>query len=147
MYERLQFYEKMNLLIISLNALNVYRYDRKIFSVQNRGDFGFKYINSTNLQFHIYKLSTTYEIYKLIKQVYLQEITSKILHSYENYNIIKLQYLRRYKYLYERSHSYYYTSSCYNNVSIENNAMINLYIIHQACNNKGLYLLTRYLYK
>ena len=86
------------------------------------------------------------KIYCLIKQNYIQEITQKILYDYSyRYNSeLVTQYLRRYIYIYIKKDNYYTKYNHNDNTSIYSIAIINLYIINQIHQTKGLYTLMKY---
>ena len=142
MYKVLKFNEKVRSLLISLEALSLY--NLKIFSANSE--------ENLKKGFNTYqeKLDVIYTVYKIIKKQYIQEITIHILNNYNSsyHSNITLQYLKKYKYLHQKNHCYYYMNSYYSNYSnnIEEKAITNLYIINQVYTVKGLYLLIKYLY-
>ena len=133
-----QFKEKIDSLFISVQSISLQDFTDLKYQ-QHNWNTHFQLGNRYTTRFHL-----IHEIYQLILQLKVQEITTSILHGYKSNSIITLQYLRKYKYLYQKTQHYYKITSN-NNINIEQLALMNLYIINQIY-HLGFYFLFKYLY-
>lgn len=148
MDQKLNINYKIALLLISIEALNIYAYD--LLNIRKIKNYIYMYIHNIKYKDHNKYLENNMQliakIYCLIKQNYIQEITQKILYDYSyRYNSeLVTQYLRRYIYIYIKKDNYYTKYNHNDNTSIYSIAIINLYIINQIHQTKGLYTLMKY---
>lgn len=158
MHNKIKFKHKLDLLLISIEALNLYKskniYNQTINTTKLYQDIFFirsgNYIRNinNNLLFNLHQTITIiYRIYIYSKQMYLQEIVKRILNNYCNSinNTIELQYYNRFNYIYKKTQNYHNHYSYYKQAKIEQLAIINLYIINKINNNYGFYFLIKYL--
>ena len=158
MHNTIRFKHKLDLLLISIEALSLYisknmyngtidttKFDQHIFFIRSGN-----HIRNTNgnLLFNLHQTVTIiYQIYIYSKQIYLQEIVKKVLNNYCNsiHNTIEVQYYNRFQYIYRKTQNYYNHHSYYEQIKIEQLAILNLYIINKINNNYGFYFLIKYL--
>lgn len=159
MYQKEKFKYRLNLLLISIESINLYRqismYNNKIdpkdqaknyISILRPG----KYIkNIYNCPpFNCYDtIKIIYKIYTYIKHTYLQEITQIILNDYCHSinSMVKLQYVKKFKHIYRKTQKFYYKSSYYPKLTVELLSIRCLYIINQVNESYGFYFLVKYL--
>ena len=158
MHNKIKFKHKLDLLLISIEALSLYIskniYNKTIDSTKLYQHIFFirsgNYIRNTNgnLLFNLHQTITIiYQIYLYSKQIYLQEIVKKVLNNYCNSidNTIEVQYYNRFQYIYRKTQNYYSHYSYYKHIKTEQLAILNLYIINKINNNYGFYFLIKYL--
>ena len=133
-----QLKEKIDSLFLSVQSISLKEFTELKYP-QHNWSTNLKFSNPYTTRFHL-----IHEIYQLILQLKIQEITISILHGYKSNSIITIQYLRKYKYLYQKTQHYYKITSN-NNINIEQSALMNLYIINQIY-HLGFYFLFKYLY-
>nr|QOS04520.1 hypothetical protein [Sarcopeltis skottsbergii] len=154
MNKKIEFKERINLILITIEALDLYILD----SIQreyciNKYNILFtkliKYNNHYNskIQFNYY-IQIIYLFYTLITQSYLYNLILELLYDICNttYSQLTLQYMQRFTYIYNQNQNYYNTYSQYNKLKIYNIAIYNLYIINQINNKYGIYYLFKYLH-
>lgn len=157
MDNKIKFKQKLDLLIISIEALDLYTSNNINQMIQKQKLLKYIFLirsgnyirNAKNHSlFDFYQtIKIIYKIYIYLKQVYLQEIIIKILNNYSHslYNSIEFQYYNRFKYIYKKTQNYYNHFSYYKQIKLEHLALINLYIIHKINNKYGFYFLIKYL--
>nr|QCI07405.1 hypothetical protein [Leiomenia cribrosa] len=158
MHNKIKFKNKLDLLLISIEALDLYttntlykyivqntKLSQYIFLIRS-GNCIRNVKNHTLFNFY-HTIVISYQIYIYLKQIYLQEIIIKILNNHCNSinNSIEKQYFNRFKYIYERTQNSYNHYSYYQKVNIKQIAIINLYLIYKINNNYGFYFLIKYL--
>ena len=154
MKRRIQLVYKMNLLLISIEALNIQSNDYfKQYIEENLNKKSFIYLSKFNENINYYFLDIITSIsfiYQIINNKTKNKIVNKIINDYNKYKQSKLtkQYLTKFTYIYNKIYDYYdYDYNHYfNSVYIYKLAIINLYLIKQINQKKGFFTLTKYLY-
>nr|YP_009392373.1 hypothetical protein [Osmundaria fimbriata]ARW60935.1 hypothetical protein [Osmundaria fimbriata] len=158
--------KKIDLLIISLEALDIY-YDTNSATKVNHTDQNkcityyfslkslttnkhFAHFNNSNYKNFQEIIKSIYTIYLISQQTIIYHVIKDIINYYKygNYKQAE-QYLRRFKYIYFKRQEQYESYKSLNNMSYINIyevAIINLYIISQLQYKTGLYFLVKYLY-
>nr|YP_009397944.1 hypothetical protein [Sonderella linearis]ARW67130.1 hypothetical protein [Sonderella linearis] len=154
--------KKIDLLIISLEALDIYQIEK--ISTQTKIQYNsliinlirfsdkIKYNNNNDHSYNfIIIIIYIYKIYQLIQNNFFHEITLKILSQYNKYQKPKelIQYIKKFTYIYFIKNEYYYNYKCMkylHQININEIAIKNIYIINQIINKKGIYFLIKYLY-
>lgn len=161
MYGQLKLNEKIDLLLICIETLHAYQYTSsksdKYYDNLWKDLFDIKHhhyirnVSINNFEEHTKTIQIILSIYRIIKKLYLEDMIIHILKNscHQSSSLLVKQYIKRYKYIYQKTQSYYNIKShyIYNQSSIEYTAMANLYIINQIYNIKGLYSLIKYLYE
>nr|YP_009391540.1 hypothetical protein [Platysiphonia delicata]ARW59684.1 hypothetical protein [Platysiphonia delicata] len=155
MQNRLVTNQKVYLLLISIEALNVYKLKNINFST-------YRLINvfrtskktlKTDRQKNKLVLATIqiYITQLLITSNDIQKLTNKIINKKNKYFKKKLikQYLKKFYYIYYKMYENHNQSLKYNDkyklLYINNIAITNLYIINKSCQKKGHFWITNYL--
>lgn len=154
MKKKIQLIYKINLLLISIEALNINSNDYlKKYIKQNIDTKSFIYLSKFNNNINYYFVDiiiTISFIYQIIKSKINYKIVNKIIDEYNKYKQSKItkQYLTKFTYIYNKIYDYYdYEYNHYfNSVYIYKLAIINLYLIKQINQKKGFFILTKYLY-
>nr|YP_009511555.1 hypothetical protein [Gracilariopsis mclachlanii]AXI97432.1 hypothetical protein [Gracilariopsis mclachlanii] len=153
----------MDLLLISIEAINLYNLDiyctKMDYNIQNFISLEeLFHIRSGNFIRHphinkIYTFETSivliYKIHKLVNNHTIKNNIHNIFTDIYNQNkshIIK-QYLKRFRYIYYKTQNYYNNRSemyC-NDQYIDETAIVNLYIIHNIIYRDGVYFFIKYL--
>nr|WMP12361.1 hypothetical protein [Laurencia verruciformis] len=158
--------QKLDLLIVSLKALETFKNDKSVNTTSNRNIKKLNrylisleelsiYLKKYNNIVYKYLLTTILNLYILHKNINNYLLSKKaylILKSYTSYKESKKskQYIRKFNYLYFKRNKYYNDYKYINHASkIEINkiAIINLYLITKLINKKGIYILIKYLNK
>lgn len=86
-----------------------------------------------------------YIIHKIINKKFIYKLSIQLINEYleSNRSQISIKYINKFKYIYNKTHEYYYTDK----LNINEIAIKNLYIISQIKNKNSLYFLVKYLYK
>nr|YP_010851317.1 hypothetical protein QQP87_pgp008 [Aphanocladia delicatula]WGH14201.1 hypothetical protein [Aphanocladia delicatula] len=142
--------KKIDLLLISLEVLNVYFTEEESTLKIKKLHTDLKNDNSNTVSRFIKLIEYIYKINLIINKYLLGEIASEILKNYAKskkcnsiskyhkkfYNrcCSKKEYYKNYKLLYRTQ-----------KININNIAFINLYIISQSIKKDGVYLLIKYL--
>nr|YP_009391334.1 hypothetical protein [Dipterocladia arabiensis]ARW59478.1 hypothetical protein [Dipterocladia arabiensis] len=153
MQNKLYLINKINLLLISIEALDSYSYkyfyeyqqkvikNNKIKIYKNYNDY--KFYNLLNVIKYIFVIT------QIIKTKKFQNLVSNIIIEYNNCiqsNLIK-RYLNKFAYIYHKIYYCYEYSKNINHLDTNKLAMINLYIMIQMNQKKGIIILIKYLYK
>nr|CRF40214.1 Hypothetical protein orf162b [Laurencia snackeyi] len=162
----MSFNQKLDLLIISLKALETSKNNTIIKTAKNRKtknlnvylisleelSINLKRYNNI-LYTHLTKaILNLYILHKKINHCSVSKKANLILKSYTSYKESKKikQYIRKFNYLYFKRNEYYneykyinYTSK----IEINKIAIINLYLITTLINKQGIYILIQYLSK
>lgn len=164
MKNQISFNQKLDLLIVSLKALETLKNDKLVNKTNNTDikKLNIYLINIEELYIYLkkynnivyYYLGTAmlnlYTLHKKINNYLLSRRANLILKSYTNYRESKKlkQYIRKFNYLYFKRNKYYndykyinYTSK----IEINKIAIINLYLITKLVNKQGIYVLIKYL--
>nr|YP_009293739.1 hypothetical protein Rhodyp_143 [Rhodymenia pseudopalmata]AOM64421.1 hypothetical protein Rhodyp_143 [Rhodymenia pseudopalmata] len=159
MHEKAKIKNKIDLLLISIEALDQYLWNN-IFSSKykdkiNEGTIMFK-IRCNNLNIHPkynqkcefrHATNSMSRIYEAITNQSIQNTAQIILTSYIKNKPCKLtsQYIRRFGYIYKKTQSFYIDLSYNTYSSIKEKAIINLYIFNKISQEEGFYGLIKYL--
>nr|YP_010851515.1 hypothetical protein QQP88_pgp008 [Echinothamnion hookeri]WGH14398.1 hypothetical protein [Echinothamnion hookeri] len=142
--------KKIDLLIISLETLNIYFIKNQNILELNRlhQDLG-KHTFSTNHKF-IKLIKKIYIIQLIIDKYLLNEIANEVLKNYtksKKCNFINKYRKKFYKTYCEKKEYYknYKLLHSENQIDIHNIALINLYIISKSVKKDGTYFLIKYL--
>nr|YP_009399605.1 hypothetical protein [Dictyomenia sonderi]ARW69211.1 hypothetical protein [Dictyomenia sonderi] len=150
MNKKKNYFKKIDLLLISLEIINIYfAQNQKIIEFKElRYDLKKNHFN-TNHQFikiikHIYTIKLTvdkYLLHEVAHEMLKNYVTSKKYKTINKYNkkfyntyFTRTEYYKNYKVLHNRY-----------KVDINNIALINLYIISKLIKHKGIYILIKYL--
>nr|ARW60297.1 hypothetical protein [Laurencieae sp.] len=168
MKNKISFKQKLDLLIISLEALEIFYVNnlvceiKSIYNVHNnpqqsditnliksytcfRGCYNDIYDYFINIILYVYGLHKTLNIYLLSKTANI--ILNYYINYKKSYNL--RQYLRKFNHIYFRKNRYYQNYKYINywyDINITKLAVINLYLITKLSSKKGIYILVKYLY-
>nr|YP_009395685.1 hypothetical protein [Vertebrata isogona]ARW64581.1 hypothetical protein [Vertebrata isogona] len=146
------FLKKLDLLTISLEALILYYTNKNIINefYKLRNDLRIKKYNEE--QNFIFLLEYLNKIKKFIADNYINNIAIKIIENYTHNKQLEIidQYVLKFHYIYFRNKKYYSNykslkSSQTEKIAINENAIVNLYLISKLKNFKGVYILLNYL--
>nr|QCI09080.1 hypothetical protein [Inkyuleea mariana] len=159
MLKKLSFKHKIDLLLISIEALDIYAseqlennllnsimiYHKEKFLIRS-GNFIRNPDNNSLCNF-IHSITFLYNINNLINYDFLKKTAISILNNYNSRIEPKLtkKYINKFIYIHNRTQSYYNVYSYYKNLDLIEIAIINLYIISQITQKTGLYLLIKFL--
>ena len=160
MNKKLHFKKKIDLLLISLEAIdtysleNIYNKNRLIRSRKKEQIFRLRSGNYTRhpsnnslCEFED-SIKTIHIIQDVLSNSFTQNMAFTVLNNhYKNpTSIVNQQYIKRFKYIYNKTQNYYSIYSYSINVNLSEIAIINLYIIAQLKTKHGIYLILKYLY-
>nr|QCI06081.1 hypothetical protein [Delesseria sanguinea] len=152
---------KINLLFISLEALNLYsqkyidKYIEK-FTDKNIQTFNLRKSSLNYYQYNSYYYFLSiiiyiHTIYNIINSKSIQTTTKNIINEYNKYikSTLLKKYLSKFTYIYYKLYNYY---NCYNNKKINISyihelAIMNLYIILHSNKKQGIFGFIEYLSK
>nr|YP_009398787.1 hypothetical protein [Kuetzingia canaliculata]ARW67973.1 hypothetical protein [Kuetzingia canaliculata] len=152
--------QRIDLLIISLEALNIYYNKNLIKNIKYEHNSNYYYqimhklVNHKSIYYSNFKeiLDIIYITYLNSQQKTIKHLTKNMLSKYsdssDSCNELK-QYLRRFKFIYFKKQEYYKSTKSLDylcKVNINEIALLNLYIILQLKNKTGLHFLIKYLY-
>nr|QCI04829.1 hypothetical protein [Bornetia secundiflora] len=145
MNKLLYFKKKIDLLLISIEALDLYssekicEYNNSIKILNNSTNYNKLYFSS------LIKYINT--IHMIIDNTLLQQSSIYIIKQYNQYPLsnIVTKYLNKFCYLYYKSQSYYDGYSFYQKTKLTKIAMTNLYIISHIDNQDRLFYILKYL--
>nr|WMP11934.1 hypothetical protein [Laurencia australis]WMP12146.1 hypothetical protein [Laurencia australis] len=166
MKNQISFNQKLDLLIVSLTALETYKNNKLIKTTKNRNIKKLNiylitleelhiYLKRYNNIVYMYLATVIFNLYILHKKIHKYLLVKKahlILKSYTNYKESKnlKQYIRKFNYLYFKRNEYYSDYKYVNyqsKIEINKIAIINLYLITKLINKQGIYILAKYLNK
>nr|YP_009295889.1 hypothetical protein Schim_143 [Schimmelmannia schousboei]AOM64824.1 hypothetical protein Schim_143 [Schimmelmannia schousboei] len=147
----------MDLLLISIEALDIYTFEQNFSSMRQFTHNEIFIIRSGNLIRHPdhnsllkfnYIIILLYAVYRLINTQFIQNTAVHILNNYYLNNSTELtqQYINKFTYIHNRTQNYYNKNSYYDNLDLIEMAMINLYVISKMTYKTSLYFLIKYLY-
>lgn len=151
MHQKLSSKNKIHLLLISLEALNIYiddytlKYKSKKYNIfiDHSCNFFYKY---SLLHFHS-TIHDLYLIYNLIYTSKIHDLAYRILHSFSienkknSFSYINTKYLNKFLYIYYQYKSYYQNHY----INLKTIAIMNLYIIIHIKKINGFHYLIKYL--
>nr|QCI08760.1 hypothetical protein [Sphondylothamnion multifidum] len=138
MNKKIKLKQKIHLLLISIEALDLYTSEEKfknhdkLYYFHKDSDI----INTINI------------IYASLIKTNIQKITLYLITQYnfkQSTHTFK-QYIKKYVYIYYKCKKYYNTKSIIPSKTIERIAINNLYIINQVSKKYGIYFLLKYLH-
>lgn len=166
MKNQISFNQKLDLLIVSLKALETCENDKSVKTINNRNiknlnislislEELYVYIkkyNNISYQYIATAILNLYILHKNINNYLLSKKAYLILKSYTSYKESKKlkQYIRKFNYLYFKRNKYYNDYKYINyasKIEINKTAIINLYLITKLINKQGIYVLIKYLNK
>nr|YP_010951847.1 hypothetical protein RU988_pgp008 [Laurencia elata]WMP12786.1 hypothetical protein [Laurencia elata] len=166
MKNQISFNQKLDLLIVSLKALETFKNNKLVKTTKNKNiknlntylislEELYIYLKKYNNIVYQYLATTILNLYILHKQInnyFLSKKAYLILKSYTSYKESKKlkQYIRKFNYLYFKRNKYYNDYRYINyasKIEINKIAIINLYLITKLINKQGIYVLIKYLNK
>lgn len=166
MKNQISFNQKLDLLIVSLKALEAFKNNTLVKTTKNKNIKNLNIYPISLEELYIYLkqynnilyqcLGTTilnlYILHKNINNDLLSQKAYLILKSYTNYKESKKlkQYIRKFNYLYFKRNKYYNDYKYINyasKIEINKIAITNLYLITRLINKQGIYVLIKYLNK
>nr|QCI04542.1 hypothetical protein [Apoglossum ruscifolium] len=142
--------KKINYLLISIEALNIYSQEY-LYNDKNTK------ISKNIKNIHVHIINNKYYnilpiiiyiffLYQIINDIIIQKLANDIVIDFSNYMKTQLvkQYLNKFNYIYYKVYNYYNFND---NFNINEIAIINLYIIIKIYKKEGLFFLIKYLYK
>nr|YP_009332837.1 hypothetical chloroplast RF65 [Membranoptera tenuis]AKL79093.1 hypothetical chloroplast RF65 [Membranoptera tenuis] len=152
---------KINLLFISLEALDLYSQKYIDNHIEQFTHKKIKTLNSRKLSLNYYQYNSYYDfssiiiyiniIYNIINTKSIQASTKSIINEYNKYikSTLLTQYLNKFTYIYYKLYNCYenHNSKKFNIIYIHELAIINLYIILKSYKKKGILSFIEYLYK
>nr|YP_009298037.1 hypothetical protein Plocam_139 [Plocamium cartilagineum]AOM67975.1 hypothetical protein Plocam_139 [Plocamium cartilagineum] len=149
----------MNLLLISLQALDAYNLETINYNDTNHSSHIDEHIYNIRFKKYIKNLekNSTYTFQEIIILIYnIQYLFSKssirniiyeiLMNSYKDKtSIINIQYLKKFHYIYNKTSHYYYMHSHENNKNLTQIALTNLYMIYKINYKEGIYFFIKYL--
>nr|YP_009394441.1 hypothetical protein [Leptosiphonia brodiei]ARW63003.1 hypothetical protein [Leptosiphonia brodiei] len=145
------FLKKLDLLSISLEVLTSWNENKQIVRRFDYLYYDIKNKNYNKKQRFIFLVKYIYNILKIIKKYSLIKLANKIVSN--NKQSLK-KYISKFCYTYYKNKKYYvnhklvlYNYNKIEQIAINDNAILNLYIICQLKKNYGIYTLIKYLEK
>nr|YP_009326617.1 hypothetical chloroplast RF65 [Membranoptera platyphylla]AMJ16874.1 hypothetical chloroplast RF65 [Membranoptera platyphylla] len=152
---------KMNLLFISLEALDLYSQKYIDKHIEQFNDNKIKALNLKKLSLSYYQYNSYYYflpliiyiniIYKIINTKSIQTSTKSIISEYNKYikSALLTQYLNKFTYIYYKLYNCYesHNNKKFDIIYIHELAIINLYIIIKSYKKRGIINFIEYLYK
>nr|YP_009393616.1 hypothetical protein [Bostrychia simpliciuscula]ARW62178.1 hypothetical protein [Bostrychia simpliciuscula] len=167
MKKKTNFKKKIDLLLISIEAISIYKIQNLLTSQVNinykdKNNLLFvtnlikinqnirNYYNNSSCNF-IQCIYQIYIIYNFIQINVLNELILQILQKYKKCvkSLEVQQYLNKFTYIYFVKYEYYYTYkslNCLYKININELAILNLYIIKKLQSRQGILILIKYLY-
>lgn len=143
------FLKKLDLFNISLEVLTTFNENQQIIKKFHNLYYSIRYKNYNKKQNFIVLIKYIKSILTIVEIYSLNTLAETII---QNNNKYRIKYISKFCYLYNKNKKYYinhklllYRSHETKTITMTNNAILNLYVICQLRNTRGLYTLIKYL--